>query len=1131
MSTEDAPIAMDSTSLDERQRARLGARAGSDGRGRGARRPVRIARPMTGLLGIARPMTGLLPTAVLFATVLAAASPGSALAPPASGPTDSSERRGTAGLQAPGTVRSQARGAAGPQAHGESDALGSYVSAREILERGVESMGGRETLVRVGGIVWEASGTIDKTAERQGRAPEVPSAGSYRESLAVDPAAERVAWEYREDRYDGTWEWIREIYEGDDVFRVLVLQEGIAVEQRGGRIATERERIERRTPGLLLEQLLATPEALRHGGVDPHGRVTVTGALPGGELVTVGIDQDSGALRQLEYVADLETLGDALVTWEWNDYRQVPGLGLFPGSRRTTIAGRTFVDVTVQAVSTGASAVGELFETPADLQGPLVQELDDEDPGPDEAGAGEGGRIDASAGARLETVAPGVHRVRALRGGFHPLFVEFEDFVVAVDAPAGFPLMNQIPATDVAPGPSSAWLSERYLELIRRQVPDKPVRHVVLTHFHNDHAGGVRAFVAEGATVLATGSAAPAVRELVEETPHTLAPDRLTRSSRPLKVEVVRDGRAIDDGERVMEVIDVGPNPHTEQMLVVNLPDAGIMFVSDLLDPTRVDSFPKPAHAALDRWFAGWLERNGLAPERIYTMHGTGLVTPEHLAQLEASVAVAGDVADAVEAADAVETGDAVETADAVEAGDPDDAGPTAASGDGGGVAAESGIRIVVPDHPVEAGGPALPLVEPRPAVDPDDPDHLVVAAIVAAPEREGPWHCAALTSFDGGTSWTRSELAVDRCIDPWVVFTGVGPLVTAIEIGRGEDRGFELFGFGSPDGGRTWTGSPAVYGDSFDHEILAVAPDGRVFMTARRNRASATGRPRHTVWVGRSDDSGRSFQELAELEPSTLALNPTGIAVAGASIVVAFRDSQRDVDGFRGEGMLARARAWAVRSDDSGRTFSPPMLITDECASGIEGAFPGYPFLAGDPDGRLYHVCVRPGLDGIALTRSTDGGTRWSDPLRVDGGPEDSHVRTPMLAVNATGVAGVAWFDRRDDPECQRLYFTASTDGGETALEPVVVSTEPSCPARGDNGRVARSWSMGGDYSSLVAGPDGRFHLVWADSRSGRFRLRHAALEVGRPERGASSGESGTTGMLSGDRVEAGKATPAGGS
>lgn len=201
---------------------------------------------------------------------------------------------------------------------------------------------------------------------------------------------------------------------------------------------------------------------------------------------------------------------------------------------------------------------------------------------------------------------------------------------------------GRTPATSAgAPGPSAAWLSERLLGLTRATVPDKPVRHVVLTHGHNDHAGGVRAFVAAGATVLASPPAAVVVRRAVEA-PHAIAPDRVVREGAELELEIVDGVRTISDGTRTLEVIDVGPNPHTAHMLVLRLPEEGIWFVSDLLDPVAVERYPKPEHAALDRWFAGWLRAAGHQPERIYTMHGTGLVTPGHLDGVAATGAGSG---------------------------------------------------------------------------------------------------------------------------------------------------------------------------------------------------------------------------------------------------------------------------------------------------------------------------------------------------------------------------------------------------------------------------------------------------------------------------------------------------------
>jgi hypothetical protein len=112
--------------------------------------------------------------------------------------------------------------------------------------------------------------------------------------------------------------------------------------------------------------------------------------------------------------------------------------------------------------------------------------------------------------------------------------------------------------------------------------------------------------------------------------------------------------------------------------------------------------------------------------------------------------------------------------------------------------------------------------------------------------------------------------------------------------------------------------------------------------------------------------------------------------------------------------------------------------------------------------------------------------------------------VRTAVAAVSAAGVLGVSWYDARHDPDasrgrnrCQELFFTASVDGGRTFLADVPVSRGRNCPATPRNGSAGARWRAGGDYHGLVAAPDGRFHLLWADSRSGVYQLRFASLRV----------------------------------
>lgn len=422
----------------------------------------------------------------------------------------------------------------------------------------------------------------------------------------------------------------------------------------------------------------------------------------------------------------------------------------------------------------------------------------------------------------------------------------------------------------------------------------------------------------------------------------------------------------------------------------------------------------------------------------------------------------------------------------------------------------ETGLVVVTADHPIHAGAEGLPHVEPHVAADPNDVDRLLAGAIVVSPDPEGPWHCSAFLSMDAGRSWSRHDFPMERCIDPWALITSTGELLIAgIEIKRdlsGSER-FRLVLFRSDDNGETWAG-PLDLGRSHDHEVMIQEPNGDVLLVSRRAIRSDEGFPRHAFALLRSRDNGRSFEPFTEMLESNLAQNATGLVrLSDGTLVVTYIDFQRNVDGFESQGMLQQPRAWALRSSDGGRSFSIPLFVSEGCGS--TDGFAGYPALAADAsDGpfrdRLYHLCVRADFDGLALTRSDSRAEIWSAPLRIDGPPagEGGHVRTPMLAVNGEGVVAAAWYDRRNDPErrCQDTYVTYSRDGGASFVEPVRVSGKNSCPESPGNGRVSHSWPMGGDYGSLTASIDGRFHVLWADSRTGLFQLRHAAFGIELP-------------------------------
>lgn len=167
-----------------------------------------------------------------------------------------------------------------------------------------------------------------------------------------------------------------------------------------------------------------------------------------------------------------------------------------------------------------------------------------------------------------------------------------------------------------------------------------------------------------------------------------------------------------------------------------------------------------------------------------------------------------------------------------------------------------------------------------------------------------------------------------------------------------------------------------------------------------------------------------------------------------------------------------------------------------------------------------------------MLLSYFSDKGESWSKPIVVndDNSPSDRERRRdhtlPAVAVNRSGVVGVAWSDRRegtDNLSGWRLHFSASLDGGETFTPRVRVSEEAQKDltggyvpimayshggghhrprARGGNitidiGRQWIDFLTAADTTGMAATADGRFHPVWVDNDTGVPRVWTAAVGV----------------------------------
>jgi glyoxylase-like metal-dependent hydrolase (beta-lactamase superfamily II) len=120
------------------------------------------------------------------------------------------------------------------------------------------------------------------------------------------------------------------------------------------------------------------------------------------------------------------------------------------------------------------------------------------------------------------------------------------------------------------------------LDAIQRTA-GKPVKYLVVTHAHADHAGGAAVFAAAGAQVICAESAAPGVVAVLRGTAATgaAAKPATPPPGAARGVMTVAERLLLVGGPRRVEIYYLGP-AHTRGDLVVALPEEKVLFGGDL---------------------------------------------------------------------------------------------------------------------------------------------------------------------------------------------------------------------------------------------------------------------------------------------------------------------------------------------------------------------------------------------------------------------------------------------------------------------------------------------------------------------------------------------------------------------
>jgi len=435
----------------------------------------------------------------------------------------------------------------------------SYEEARQVLDAGIKAMGGLEALQAVRDLRRVGTGT----GYNQGQSlrPDAPLTTRAMEVTSVqDFARGRSSTEVTNVPTGGIMNKTRAVLSGDSGFGYNLVMK-VVTPSVPGAIAGAKAAL-RRDPAALLLTARARGETLRSLGdetSDGKRQRVVTFADSDGTQIGLYFDADTGLLTRFDTLGDNAVLGDAVTENILSDYRDV-AVGSarvrLPARVVTKVAGDVTQDLKFTVIEANTGAKDDAFAAPTDAQ--TVP------PAPT------GAVTVTKLGERAYVVAGGSH---------NSLAVVFGEHVVVVEAP-----LNE----------------ERSLAVmakIAETVPGKPIKYVVPTHYHFDHSGGLRTYIAQGVTIVTTPGNKAFVERLAAA-PHTIRPDSLSRAPRKPVIETFTGKRVFSDGTGTLEVIDIGPSPHVTEAVIAYLPKEKAVFVADLFTIPVQGPFP-PVNPAL----------------------------------------------------------------------------------------------------------------------------------------------------------------------------------------------------------------------------------------------------------------------------------------------------------------------------------------------------------------------------------------------------------------------------------------------------------------------------------------------------------------------------------------------------
>ena len=443
---------------------------------------------------------------------------------------------------------------------------------QQLINDAAAALGGAEKILAVKTLVIEGEGTHYNLGQDVLPGASGQNFAVTRYRRVVDVTAERARTELTRVPKFTFWQGLaaqRQIQGIDKTIAYNVAANGTA--NRVAQAAADDRRAEfLRHPVTAVRAALAP--GVRLTNVRTEGsESSVDVATSDGRAFTLAVNARTKLPTRVFMSANNVNLGDVVISTAFSEYQSVGGLQL---PARLTTKTDDFITADVRVAMQAVDADTGDLAAPATAASAVV-------PAPQPPNV------------TVEEVSRGVWLLAG--GSHHSALFEFSDHLMLIDAP-------QNDARTLA-----------VIAKARELRPNKPLTHLVNSHHHFDHSGGIRAAVSEGLTIITHEKNAAFLEEIVRR-PHTIVPDALSKNPKPLKIETIADEKIITDGAMTVNLYSI-PSEHSESMLMAYLPRERDLVVIDIYEPVgTIHMFA--------RRFIEDLQKRKLRVDRIVPLHG-----------------------------------------------------------------------------------------------------------------------------------------------------------------------------------------------------------------------------------------------------------------------------------------------------------------------------------------------------------------------------------------------------------------------------------------------------------------------------------------------------------------------------